>query len=73
MRPLINCLIENQALLSKNMYRAQQNINLNIDNGKLDRWNPEANGKIMKYNNSKLVNFNFFQTIFIVKGYFFPV
>ena len=41
MKPLINCLIENQALLCKNMYRAQQIINLNIDNGK------EANDKIM--------------------------
>ena len=47
MKPLINCLIENQALLFKNMYRAQQIINLNIDNGKLDRWNQEANDKFM--------------------------
>ena len=47
MKPLINCLIENQALLCKNMYRAQQIINLNIDNGKLDRWNQEANDKFM--------------------------
>jgi hypothetical protein len=47
MKPLINCLIENQALLSKGMYKALQNINLNIDNGKLERWNSEANDKIM--------------------------
>ena len=25
------------------MYLAQQNIKLNVDNGKLDGWHPEAN------------------------------
>jgi len=43
MKPLINCLIKNQAILNKEAYLAQQNIKLNVDNGKLDGWYPEAN------------------------------
>ena len=47
MKPLINCLIKNQAILNKKMYLAQQNIKLNVDNGKLDGWYPEANDEYL--------------------------